>query len=75
MVREIVLLEQGKNWKLYGKTGWLNTPDQGVGWWVGWVEKEGHIYTFALNMEMQKASEANKRLELGKSSLKALGIF
>ena len=74
-VREIVLLEQGKNWKLYGKTGWLNTQDQGVGWWVGWVEKEGHVYSFALNMDMQKASEGSKRLELGKAGLKALGIL
>lgn len=74
-VREIVLLEQGINWKLYGKTGWENAPNQGVGWWVGWVEKEGHVYTFALNMDMQKASDASKRQELGKASLKTIGIL
>ena len=74
-VSEIVLLEQGKNWKLYGKTGWVNTSDQGVGWWVGWIEKEGRVYTFALNMEMHRVSDADKRVELGKASLKALGIL
>jgi beta-lactamase class D len=74
-VREIVLLEQGATWQLYGKTGWENAPSPGVGWWVGWVQKEGRVYAFALNMDMQQASDASKRVELGKASLKALGIL
>ncbi|MGE0680876.1 MAG: class D beta-lactamase [Candidatus Binatia bacterium] len=74
-VREIILLGQGENWKLYGKTGWENAPDQGVGWWVGWVQKDSHVYAFALNMDMQTAADASKRIELGKASLKALGIL
>jgi beta-lactamase class D len=74
-VREIVLLDQGENWKLYGKTGWENAPGPGVGWWVGWMQKEDHIYAFALNMDIQKASDADKRIELGKGALKALGIL
>lgn len=74
-VREIVLVDQGKNWTLYGKTGWENAPGQGVGWWVGWVQKDGHVYAFALNMDIQKASDASKRVELGKASLKALGVL
>jgi beta-lactamase class D len=74
-VREIVFLEQGANWKLYGKTGWENAPSQGVGWWVGWVQKDDHIYAFALNLDMQNASDASKRVELGKASLRALGLL
>jgi beta-lactamase class D len=74
-VREIVLLEQGTNWQLYGKTGWENVPGPGVGWWVGWVQKGGRVYAFALNMDMQTTADASKRVELGKASLKALGIL
>ena len=74
-VREIVLLEQGQNWKLYGKTGWQNAPGKGVGWWVGWVRKGDCLYTFALNMDIRKASDAGKRMELGKECLKALEIL
>jgi beta-lactamase class D len=74
-VREITLLEQGDDWKLYGKTGWQNAPGQGVGWWVGWVEKDGHIYAYALNIDILNETDASKRVELGKSSLKALGIM
>jgi beta-lactamase class D len=74
-VREIILLDQGANWKLYGKTGWENAPNQGVGWWVGWVQKDDRIYAFALNMDMQTSSDASKRVELGKASLQALGLL
>src|SRR5262245_55481303 len=74
-VREIVFLEQGANWQLYGKTGWENAPGPGVGWWVGWVQQDDHIYAFALNMDMQTASDASKRVELGKASLQALGLL
>jgi len=74
-IREIVLLEEGEGWKLYGKTGWENAPNAGVGWWVGWVEKQGRVYTFALNMDMRNAADAGKRVELGKSALKALAVL
>lgn len=74
-VREIVLLEQGANWELYGKTGWENAPDPGLGWWVGWVQQESRVYAFALNIDIQTAADANKRVELGKASLRALGIL
>lgn len=75
IVREIVLLEQGENWQLYGKTGWENAPDRGIGWWVGWVQKDDRVYTFALNIDIQHASDASKRVELGKRSLEALGVL
>jgi len=74
-VREITLIEQGENWTLHAKTGLKNASGQGIGWWVGWVQKRNRIYAFAMNMAIHKASDANKRIELGKASLKAFGIL
>lgn len=74
-VRDIVLQEKGQDWQLYGKTGWENVPGPGIGWWVGWVTKNNHVYSFALNIDIKQPSDAKKRLELGKASLKALGIL
>ena len=74
-VRKILLLEQGKEWRLYGKTGWYNAPDSGIGWWVVWVEKEGHFYVFALNISIDKPSDAAERVKLGKASLELLGLI
>ncbi|NOT53607.1 MAG: class D beta-lactamase, partial [Deltaproteobacteria bacterium] len=45
------------------------------GWWVGWVQKGERVYAFALNLDIQTAADASKRIDLGKASLKALGIL
>jgi beta-lactamase class D len=74
-VREIILVEKSATWLLYGKTGWENAPGPGVGWWVGWVQKDQRIYAFAVNIDMQNASDASNRVELGKASLAALGVL
>ncbi|QSA98426.1 class D beta-lactamase [Methylococcus sp. EFPC2] len=74
-VRELVQLEQGNGWILYGKTGWADTADPDIGWWVGWVLKNKHLSSFALNIDMKDKSDAPKRIELGKASLKLLGAL
>ena len=74
-LHDILLLEQGPSWKLYGKTGWQNAPEPGVGWWVGWVEKGEQVYSFALNMDIRRESDAAKRMELGRASLVALEVL
>ncbi|WP_341502058.1 class D beta-lactamase [Gallaecimonas sp. GXIMD4217] len=75
-VRDILLLEQGDGWRLYGKTGMGPGKDsKWLGWWVGWVEKEGRVYSFALNVDMADASLASKRIELGQAALRALGVL
>lgn len=74
-VREITLIEQGETWSLHGKTGWSDTPDPDVGWWVGWVLKEGKVYSFALNIDIVDAFDAKKRVSLGRESLSVLGIL
>jgi beta-lactamase class D len=74
-VRNAIRLAQRNNSTLYGKTGWENFPNPGVGWWVGWVSKNGRVYAFALNIDIREASDAAKRIELGKACLRALGLF
>ena len=70
-VREILRLEENDGAVLYGKTGW----DQKVGWWTGWVEREGKIFAFSLNMPMEKLADAPKRIEIGKALLAKLGVL
>jgi beta-lactamase class D len=74
-VREIVFIEAGDKWALYGKTGWATTYQPKIGWWVGWVQKGDEIYSFALNIDMPKMADGPKRLELGKACLTALGVL
>lgn len=73
-VKEITLLEKTDAYELHSKTGWLvgPTPPQ-ISWWVGWVEREGKFYPFALNIDMPKDEDGVKRIPIGRECLKALG--
>ena len=43
---------------------------------VGWVKRNERLYGFALNIDMPGGeADIGKRVELGKASLKALGIL
>lgn len=74
-VRDITLQEKGNNWALHAKTGWVTASNPDIGWWVGWIIKDGQIYAFALNMPILNESELPKRIELGKACLKVLGLI
>lgn len=65
-VRDMLKLEKFGDMQLYGKTGWAMGATPDIGWLVGWVEKEGHIYTFALNMEMPEETDVAKRIPIVK---------
>jgi len=81
-VRDAVKLEATENWVLYGKTGWTNKDQPGIGWFVGWVEQGGNTYSFALNINVPQdnvppelPSALSKRLEITKASLRALDLL
>jgi beta-lactamase class D len=73
-VRDI--LRQEGDAELYAKTGWGAPPNEGeIGWWVGWIRKDGKLYTFALNIDIQDDETGAKRVPLGKAGLQALGLL
>lgn len=74
-VRALARIESGERWALYGKTGWQNAPQAGVGWWVGWVDCRGRLYPFALNLDIRTPSDAELRMALGRAGLRAAGVL
>jgi beta-lactamase class D len=73
--REITLLEKTDAYSLHGKTGWY-VPEGGgqeIGWWIGWVEREGKVYPFALNIDINANSDAEKRISIARECLAKLG--
>ena len=47
LVKDIMIVEAGREWILRAKTGWSGK----VGWWVGWVEWPTGPVLFALNID------------------------
>ena len=76
MTREILLVDRGENWSLYAKTGTAMQERPCVGWWVGWGERNGSIYTFAINLDiLDEEQDGPKRMKLARASLTLLGLL
>ena len=73
-VQEVTALENTDSYALHGKTGWY-WPKEGqqIGWWVGWVERDGKHYPFALNLDINKEEDAAKRIPIARECLKLIG--
>ncbi|MDM4771854.1 class D beta-lactamase [Solimonas sp. SE-A11] len=74
-VREIAGIETRGGDVLYGKTGWVFGTQPQIGWWVGWVEREGRVYGFALNIDLQGEQDIGKRRQVGEAILRQLQLF
>lgn len=73
--RDILLQGKTSDAALFAKTGWTDAPNPDIGWWVGWVRKEGRTYAFALNIDIVKEGDGDKRVPVGRASLAALDVF
>ena len=56
-VKQIMLLEETPEYKLYGKTGWAQPDGRNIGWFVGFLETKGAAYVFVNNVENEQAPE------------------
>lgn len=75
MVQRMLLIEQQGDAALYAKTGVATEYQPEIGWWVGWVERAGHVYDFALNIDMPREGDMAKRVPLGKQLMQALAVW
>ncbi len=72
-VKEITLLESTPDYELHGKTGWGQVGN--VGWFVGWVTKDGVSFPFALNMNISGKEQLPIRIEIARHCLIKLGML
>jgi len=81
IVKEILILERTGTYVLRGKTGFAeDRSGVAVGWFVGYVEKSGNVYFFALNMTSpNRKRDGGKIFALRKSAavaiLRDLGVL
>lgn len=74
-VREMMVSERGDDYVIRAKTGYVFSTTPRLGWWVGWIERGGRSWTFALNMDMTEPSHFGARVSVGKAILRDLGAL
>jgi len=77
IVKDILVFEKSPRYTLSAKTGG-GPIDEGVfiGWFVGYLETNGNVYLFAMNIEGSSFMEIrDKRVELTKQILRSIGYL
>lgn len=76
LVKDIIVVEAGRDWILRAKSGWAAAIAPQVGWWVGWVERREGAVFFALNIDMANgAADIPKRERIARAILHDLGAL
>ncbi len=69
LVKDLMIVEAGRNWILRAKTGWEGR----FGWWVGWVEWPTGPVFFALNIDTpRRGDDLFKREAIARAVLRTL---
>jgi beta-lactamase class D len=71
--KELTLREKTAVQKLHFKSGLLSPTGPRVGWWVGWIERENEVFSFALNIDMTNSADAQTLAAIGRDCLRAVG--
>ncbi|MCP3016310.1 penicillin-binding transpeptidase domain-containing protein [Nocardiopsis dassonvillei] len=74
-VRALAALEEGDGYALHAKAGRGREADPAPGWWVGWVERGGDLYTFALRVEPEGDQDTELGESLGREMLVELEVL
>ncbi len=72
LVKDIMIVEAGRDWILRAKTGWEGR----MGWWVGWVEWPTGPVFFALNIDTPNGTaDLQKREAIARAVLCSIGAL
>lgn len=73
---DVMLVERGESWTLYGKSGWRHAKDiMDIGWYVGWLRCAEDTYVFAMNLDMPDTSYLERRQSAVRAVLTKISAF
>ena len=69
LLKDLMIVEAGRDWILRAKTGWEGR----IGWWVGWVEWPTGPVFFALNIDTpNRMADLQKREAIARAILRTI---
>lgn len=76
LVKNALVFERTPEYTIYAKTGTTGTVREPVGWWVGWVEREGRPAAyFAMNFTPQAKTPFTVRFPISRAILEDSGVL
>ncbi|MCA9794589.1 MAG: class D beta-lactamase [Candidatus Eremiobacteraeota bacterium] len=82
LVKTAMLIEATPDYVIRAKTGYENGvegyghPERpGVGWWVGWVERDTEVIFFALNLDISNPEQLGMRQSVVRAILRSEGYL
>ena len=76
IVKNFSIVEKTDEYILRAKSGWaFDLPSPQIGWWVGYVERGGKAYFFALNLDVKRDEDLTARAAITKSILREMKII
>ncbi|MEO8513970.1 MAG: class D beta-lactamase [Ignavibacteria bacterium] len=77
ILKNIIVLDSTSTYIMRGKTGWGFEDKKDIGWLVGWIEKNGNAYFYAINIETDKENLkfGEARRKITESILTDLGVL
>ncbi|MBP9791651.1 MAG: class D beta-lactamase [Rickettsiales bacterium] len=75
ILKDIMLVENEKDYKLYAKTGAATENWQGHGWYVGYVIAKGKPWFFVTNIDIHNYDDLPKRINITKEVLRKKKII
>jgi beta-lactamase class D len=81
IVRDMLVREANDCYVLRAKTGLVGvsarslSPEEGVGWYVGWVETDSASWAFALNIDVRKDGDSAARQRVAREILGKAGVL
>lgn len=76
LVKQIMISEQNDDYVLRTKTGWGIRFENQMGWFIGYLERDGNVYFFATNLESKNPEKGFvSRVTITKKILNELGLY
>ncbi|WP_191577882.1 class D beta-lactamase [Achromobacter insolitus] len=76
--KDMLVLEQTPDYRLSGKTGWAGFGEAGAtqtAWLVGYLERQGDVFYFAVNVNVKKSQDAAARMKIVRGVFGDLGLL
>ena len=79
LMKKLMVIDETDSYTISGKTGWAIRNGHNNGWFVGYLEKEGKVYFFAVNVDPKEAFNMDLfpkiRTEVALKAFESMGII